>query len=761
MRIACIGGGPAGLYLAILAKNAFPDDDILVLERNRANETHGFGVVFSDATLEHLGNADRPSYQAILDSFLHWDDIEIFYRGERLRSTGHGFCGMSRKTLLRILQERADAVGVKVEYEREIASDADFADYDLVVGCDGLNSVVREQHKEHFKPTIDMRPNRFVWLGTTVPFDAFTFYFNHTDAGLFQVHAYRYEDDTSTFIVECSEETFRRSGLDENDEDATVAYLSKVFEKELAGHPLLKNRSIWRQFPTVENERWHHENVVLIGDAVHTAHYSIGSGTKLAMEDAISLIDSLVARRAEIDAAGSASQRKAVVTEALAAYEAERRGPVESVQRAAQVSLEWFENTERAMKLEPIEFAFSLLTRSLRVTHDNLQMRDPAFIKKVDAFFAAKEAKRSGVSGAPDAPPMFTPYKMRGLTLPNRVVVSPMCMYSAEDGTVNDWHLVHLGSRAIGGAGLIIAEMTDVSEDGRITPGCAGMYRPEHLGAWRRITDFVHRYTPAKIALQLGHAGAKGATRRMWEGMDEPLREGGWPLSAASALPYLAHSVKPQPLTRKGMDQVVADYEIAAEMALEAGFDMLEVHMAHGYLLASFISPLTNQRTDEYGGAIDNRMRFPLEVFDAVRAKWPGERPMSVRISATDWKEGGLSQADLLAAARLLKEHGVDILDVSTGQTVSDAQPKFGRLFQTPYSDLVRNEVDIPTMTVGNVSSYTDVNGILAARRADLCVLARAHLFDPYWTHHAAQEQGHALPWPDQYPLTGYNPRFK
>jgi anthraniloyl-CoA monooxygenase len=728
-----------------------PSHEIVVMERNRHDDTFGFGVVFSDATTGNLATADPVSHRAIVSSFWHWDEIDTFVKGERLRSTGHGFAGMSRKKLLLVMQERARELGVDLSFETE-AVDLErlYQDCDLLVGADGVASTVREHYAERFEPEIDMRPNRFVWLGTTFPYEAFTFYFKENAHGLFRVHAYRYEPERSTFIVECTAETFERSGLVATDEQATARYCDELFSAELAGHALLTNRSIWRQFPTVHNRRWHDGRCVLIGDAAHTAHFSVGSGTKLALEDAIALNQAL--------------HRHERLHDALEAYEAARRPDVLSLQRAAQASLEWFENTERYYQsLEPIQFNFSMLTRSLRVTHDNLRLRDPGMVDAVDDWFGERAAAQAATPPpAKGTPPMFTPFRLRELLLENRVVVSPMCMYSAEDGTVNDWHLVHLGSRAVGGAGLVIAEMTDVSREARISPGCAGMYKGEHVVAWRRIVDFVHGYTRAKIGLQLGHAGRKGSTRRMWEGIDEPLEDGNWPILSASPLPYYSHSQVPRSMTRADMDQVREDFVRAAHMAEEAGFDLLELHFAHGYLLASFLSPLTNMRDDAYGGSIDNRLRFPLEILEAVRAAWPSEKPLSVRISATDWKAGGNEAEEAVAIARALAAHGCDILDVSAGQTVADQAPRYGRLFQTPYADRIRLEANIPTMTVGNVSSFADVNSILAAGRADLCVLARAHLWDPYWTRHAAHELGVEVRWPDQYsPMDRYTPRFK
>jgi anthraniloyl-CoA monooxygenase len=749
VKIVSIGGGPAGLYFAILMKKADPGHDIEVLERNRPDDTFGFGVVFSDATLDTFREADPATHAEITRAFTHWDDIDIHYQGQVLTSTGHGFAGLARQTLLDILQRRATELGVVMRFSTEVDRPAAWEGADLVLAADGVNSWVRQRYARHFRPQIDWRRNRFVWLGTTFPFPAFTFIFKEDEHGLWRIHAYNYDRGHSTFILECTEDTWRRAGLDEATEDDTVAFARQLFARELDGHPILKNRSLWRSFPVVANETWHHDNLVLVGDAAHTAHFSIGSGTKLAMEDAIALSRAL--------------QEHGTVERALQAYQAERRPQVEALQRAARRSLEWFEDTERYHgRMEPQQFAFSLLTRSLRVTHDSLKTRDAKFVATVDRWVAEKASQQSGVAvpATPCPPPMFTPFRLRGLVLPNRVVVSPMCQYSAEDGTPGDWHLVHLGSRAIGGAGLVMTEMTDVSREGRISPGCAGMYKPEHVTAWKRIVNFVHGASAARIGLQLAHAGRKGSTRRLWEGIDEPLPEGNWPIISASPIPYFAHSQVPREMDRADMDAVRDDFVRATRMADEAGFDLLELHMAHGYLLASFVSPLTNHRRDEYGGALVNRLRFPLEVFDAVRAAWPAARPMSVRLSATDWVEGGLRPAEAVDVARALRAHGCDIVDVSAGNTVAEQAPLHGRLFQTPFSDLIRHAAGIPTMTVGGVASHADVNSIIAAGRADLCVLARAHLYDPYWTRHAAREQGVELPWPDQYvSVTSFTPR--
>jgi anthraniloyl-CoA monooxygenase len=749
MKVACVGGGPAGLFAGILLKNADPSSDVVVYERNRVEDPFGFGVVFSDATGDAIGAADPVTFREMSDHFARWDDIDIYYRGEIIRSTGHGFSGLSRRALLDILSRRAAAVGVRIVPGHEVHSVADVGDVDLVIACDGAASTIRTAFAAQFKPTIDVRPNRFVWMGTTKPFPAFTFYFKYRAGGLWRVHAYQYEGGQSTFIVETTDAAWRAAGLENADEAETLRFCEDLFAEELDGHRLQGNRSIWRQFPVVRNESWHCDNIVLLGDAAHTAHFSIGSGTKLAMEDAIALTDALTSHKNDVRAA-------------LSAYEAARRPVVDSLQRAAQVSLQWFEETERYMDDDPLQFAFNLLTRSMRVTHANLKLRDPAFVQKVDEWFANEACAQAGVAPLdPLPPPLFTPYRVRDLVLANRVVVSPMCQYSAEDGTPNDWHLVHIGARAVGGAGLVMAEMSDVSPEGRISPGCTGLYRQEHADAWKRIVDFVHDNSYAKIGIQLGHAGRKGSTKRMWEGDSQPLESGGWETISASPLPYYPHSPAPREMDEHAMDRVIEDYVHATSLVEQAGFDWLELHAAHGYLLASFISPLTNQRRDGYGGALENRMRFPLRVFRAVRDAWPAAKPMSVRISAVDWAPGGVDSAEAVAIARAFYDAGADMIDVSAGQTVAEQKPVYGRLFQTPFSDRIRREAPGATMAVGNISSYTDVNTSLASGRADLCLLARAHLWDPYWTRHAAHEMGYPLPWPAQYStLKRYTPRF-
>jgi anthraniloyl-CoA monooxygenase len=734
VRIACVGGGPAGLYFAILMKRQDPRHEVEVFERNAPDDTFGWGVVFSDATLENLEEADPESYREIAATFARWDAVDVRFKGRTIRSGGHGFCGIARKRLLQILQRRAEALGVTLRFRAEVADVAPLLDRDLVVAADGVHSLVRKRFADVFRPRVEAGRSKYIWLGTTRPFDAFTFVVRENRDGLFQVHAYRFDEELSTFIVECDEATWRRAGLHEADEARSVAYLSELFAPELRGHPLLTNRSLWINFQTVRNETWRRGNLVLMGDAAHTAHFSIGSGTKLAMEDAIALARRFAERRE--------------VPDALAAYEAERLPQVARLQRVAEESRTWFEEIRRYVAMEPQQFAFALLTRSRKVTHGNLAKRDPGYAGAMDRWFASRT---EAAWAEPPPPPMFSPFRLRSLLLENRVVVSPMCMYSAEDGLVGDWHLVHLGARAVGGAGLVLTEMTDVSREGRISPGCAGMYAPEHARAWRRVVEFVHRNSRAKIGMQLAHAGRKGSCRVPWEdGL--PLEEGGWPLLAPSPIPFLPWGPVPKAMDRADMETVTADFVRATRLAEEAGFDLLELHLAHGYLLASFVSPLTNRRADAYGGSLENRMRFPLEVFDAVRAAWPEAKPISVRISANDWLPGGLGPDDAVEVARMLRAHGCDIVDVSSGYTTPESIPEYGRCYQTPFSDRIRNEVGIPTMAVGAITTYDEVNSIVAAGRADLCVLARPHLVDPHWTLRAAIAQGYrAQPWPKQY----------
>ncbi|MGZ3574456.1 MAG: bifunctional salicylyl-CoA 5-hydroxylase/oxidoreductase [Vulcanimicrobiaceae bacterium] len=734
MNIVCIGGGPAGLYFALLMKQSQPGSRIRVIERNRPYDTFGWGVVFSDQTLGNLRQADRVTHDEIVSSFAHWDDIDIFFKERKLTSGGHGFSGIARKRLLNILQRRAEEVGVELVFEHDVTDIAPYQSADLIVASDGINSRIRTQYAERFKPDLDRRKCRFVWLGTTLPLDAFTFIFEQTEHGWFTVHGYRFDETTSTFIVECREETWLAHGLDKAETSDTIAFCERLFEPYLHGHRLMANSPHlggrdWVNFTRVSNQAWTFGNVVLLGDAAHTAHFSVGSGTKLAMEDAIGLQRALIEE----------SSREA----ALKRYEAERGIEVLRLQNAARNSTEWFENVARYAQLPPEQFAYSLLTRSQRISHENLRLRDKDYVERIERWLSR---------GADPVPPMLTPFRLRDLEVRNRVVVSPMDMYSAVDGMPNDFHLVHLGSRAIGGAGLVYTEMTCVSREGRITPGCTGMYAPEHVAGWKRIVDYVHEWTGAKICLQLGHSGPKGSTKLMWDGMDEPLTDGNWQVCGPSAFPYSPANQVPLELTRAEMDAIREQFVRGTQMGLEAGFDMLELHCAHGYLLSSFITPLQNRRRDEYGGSLENRLRYPLEVFRAMRAVWPPQRPMSVRISATDWVEGGIAAEDAVEIARAFKGEGVDLIDVSTGQTSPDAKPVYGRMYQTPYADRIRNEIGVATIAVGNIYEPDHVNSIITAGRADLCALGRPHLADPYWTLHAAAQLGyHGMDWPVQY----------
>ncbi|HJS86695.1 MAG TPA: bifunctional salicylyl-CoA 5-hydroxylase/oxidoreductase [Acetobacteraceae bacterium] len=740
MRIVCAGGGPAGLYFAIQMKRRDPSHRVTVIERNRPYDTFGWGVVFSDETLRNLEGADPPSRQEILDGFAHWDDIDIHYKGRVITSGGHGFAGIERKHLLNILQRRAEQLGVELIFQREVEDVTEFPDADLIVASDGINSKIRTRHAAHFKPRIDVRKNKYVWLGTHRVFEAFTFIFVETEWGWFQAHAYRFNRDTSTFIVETTEGAWRAAGLDQLDGGGTIAFCERLFAPWLDGHRLLANtnhpRGVqWTSFPRVANETWVMGNVVLMGDAAHSAHFSIGSGTKLALEDAIALARAFDRHGADVPAA-------------LAAYEAERKIEVLRIQSAARNSTEWFESVARYAHLEPEQFAYSLLTRSQRISHANLRLRDRPWLEGVERWLA----ERAEFPTNRPIPPMFLPFRMRAMRLANRVVVSPMATYSARDGMPNDFHLVHLGARALGGAGLVFTEMVCVTPQGRITPGCAGLWSEAQMREWARVVAFVHAQSEAKICLQLGHSGPKGSTQLGWQEMDAPLAEGNWELIAPSSVPWSPRNQIPRPMTRADMDAVREAFALATRLGDQAGFDMLELHAAHGYLLSAFISPLTNQREDEYGGTLENRLRFPLEVFRAMRAAWPAHKPMSVRISATDWVEGGITSADAVAIARAFQVAGVDLIDVSAGQTSIRAQPVYGRMFQTPFSDQIRNEVGVATMAVGNITEPDHLNSIIAAGRADLCALARPHLADPHFALRAAAGLGYADQWwPKQY----------
>lgn len=739
MRIACLGGGPAGLYFAISMKLREPTHDVHVFERNRPDDTFGWGVVFSDQTVENLMTNDPVSGAVIRDEFAHWDDIDVHIHGEVIRSSGHGFIGIGRKRLLNILQERARELGVVLHFEHEASPDLDhWADWDLVIAADGANSRIRTRYEGHFGVDIQVRRNKFFWFGTQKTFDAFTFAFEQLPEGWVWAHAYRFDDDLSTFIVEMEPETWAALGFDRMEQPEAIALCERIFAKYLDGNALMSNAAhlkgpeAWLNFRRIICDRWHYRNLILLGDAAHTAHFSIGSGTKLALEDAIKLAEVL--------------NRPGLSREAaLEEYREERNLEVLKLQNSARNSTEWFETLDRYLHFEPIQFAYSLLTRSQRVSHENLRLRDRSWLEGVERWF---HSRARGHAVNDPAPPMFAPFRLREMELANRVVVSPMATYSAVDGCPQDFHLVHYGTRAQGGAGLLYTEMTCVSAEGRITPGCAGMYAPEHAERWKRIVDFVHANTPTKFCLQLGHSGPKGSTKVGWEGYDVPLDSGNWPVMAASDVPWSPDNHVPRPMTRADMDRVRDEFVAAVRMGLDCGFDMIELHAAHGYLLSSFITPLTNKRTDEYGGSLENRLRYPLEIFCAMREAWPADKPMSVRISANDWMgDLGVTPDEAVEIGRAFTEAGADLIDVSAGQTWADCKPIYGRMFQTPFADQIRNEGRLTTMAVGNIYEPDHVNSILAAGRADLVALARPHLIDPSWTLRAAAAQDYREQW--------------
>ena len=743
MRIACVGGGPAGLYFAISMKRRDPSTELVVIERNKFDDTFGWGVVLSDETLDNLAANDPVSAKAIGESFAYWDDIALHYRGKTHLSSGHGFCGIGRRKLLLLLQDRARELGVELRFETEVQSAEEYRkEFDVVVASDGLNSRTRILYADSFKPEVDERLCQFVWLGTHQKFsDAFTFIFEETEHGWIWVHAYQFDDNTATFIVECAQDTFDKFGFADMSQQESIAVCERIFKDHLGGHRLMTNAnhirgSAWLRFPRVLCETWYHENVVLLGDASATAHFSIGSGTKLAFESAIALAE-LIHTEDRLE-------------DAFTRYQEERRLEVLRLQSAARNSFEWFEDVERYLGLDPVQLNYSMLTRSQRISHENLRERDAKWLESAERWFMDQAGVPSKV---PVQRPMFVPYKLRDMELKNRIVVSPMAQYMANDGTPNDWHMTHYGERAKGGAALVYTEMTCVSAEGRITPGCPGLYAPEHETGWKRLTDFVHDYTDAKICCQIGHSGRKGSTNIGWEGMDKPLSTGNWDTVSASAIPWSKDNAAPREITRAEMDEVRDQFVASTRMADRAGFDMIEFHAAHGYLISSFISPVSNTRSNDYGGSLENRMRYPLEVFSAMRAAWPEGKPMSVRISASDWVgDEGVTPEEAVKIAQMFTDAGADLIDVSAGQTTTAAKPIYGRMFQTPFSDRIRNDAGIKTMSVGNIYEADHANSILMAGRADLVAIGRPHLADPYWTLREGSKVGdRQAPWPKPY----------
>ena len=734
MKIAVIGGGPGGLYFSILLKKALPKCEIDIYERNKADDSFGFGVVFSDETLSEFLTRDPKSYELIRSKFAYWDDLDVARDGEFVRITGNGFCGCSRKTLLQLLQQRCIEEGVNLHFEYNVEDVSQFKDADYIVACDGINSPIREQNSKDFGTKTVLQKNKFVWMGSTKPLDAFTYFFRTTEHGTFVAHSYQYEEGMSTWIFECTNETWERTGFETTNEQDTIAKISKIFAEELDGHPLISNKSHWRQFPTVSNKVWHKDNIVLLGDAKATAHYSIGSGTKLAMECAIALADSII-------------EFKTNKTKAFAKYEKLRRNRVEMIQHAANVSLDWFENMDRHIEHDFMQFAFGVMTRSKKVTYENLALRDATFPEKVLTEFNCNIGNFKVKT-----PAAFTPFRLRGMELKNRIVMSPMGQYSAEKGLVSDWHLVHYGARATGGVGLIITEMTAVSKNGRITLGCTGIWSEKQVVEWKKITDYIHKNSKTKIGIQLGHSGRKGSVKVPSVGKEIPLENKSWELISASAIPFSSKMAIPREMTNLDMENCISKFVQATINSDEAGFDMIELQAHHGFLLASFLSPLTNIRKDEFGGSIKNRLKFPLQVFAAMREVFTETKPMSVRISASDWAENGITEEDVIAIANAFKDAGADIINVSTGNTVENQHPQIGRMWQTPFSDLVRNEVHIPTITTGYIQDIDQINTILLNGRADLVALGRPLLLDPNFVRNAqAYEQFQPDDIPNQY----------
>ena len=733
MKITVIGGGPGGLYFSILTKKAMPHCQIDIYERNKPDDSFGFGVVFSDETLGEFLKRDMQSYELIRSKFAYWDDIIIARDGESVNIAGNGFCGCSRKTLLQLLQQRCLEEGVNLHFEQNVDDLSQFVDSDIILATDGIGSAIRTQYQKEFGTKVELKKNRFVWMGSTKPLDAFTYFFRSTPHGTIVAHSYQYEEGMSTWIFECSDQTWQKHGFEVTNETETMSKIAEIFKDELDGHPLISNKSYWRQFPHVTNQNWYYNNIVLLGDAKATAHYSIGSGTKLAMDSAIGLSDAVIAHPNNVQAA-------------FAQYDKSRRNTVEMIQYAAIVSLDWFENMDRHMQHTFQQFAFGCMTRSKKVTYENLRLRDSSFTDKV-----LNEFTDNCHSELVSKFPAFTTFKLRNLELQNRIVMSAMGQYVAENGLVNDWHFQHYTSRAVGGLGLILTEMTAVSDTGRITEGCAGIYTENQINAWKRITDFIHQYTQTKIGIQLGHSGRKGCSKIPWE---DQFQGNKWELLSASAIPFIEKSDCPKEMTLEDMQVVKNQFVQAAINANKSGFDMIELQAHHGFLFASFLSPLTNIRKDEFGGNVQNRIKYPLEVFNAIREVFPSEKPISVRISATDWAENGISETDVFVISEAFKKAGADIINVSTGNTVADQKPQTGRMWQTPFSDAVRNTVHIPTITAGYIQDIDQINTIILNGRADLVALGRPLLLDANFVRNAqAYEQFRATDIPNSYKM--------
>lgn len=721
MKIAVIGGGPGGLYFAILTKKRMPNAEIHIYEQNKANDAFGFGVVFSDETLSEFLSYDERSYELIRNSFAYWDDLDVARDGEIVRIKGNGFCGCSRKTLLLLLQQRCNEENVHMHFETAIGDLSELSDFDIIVAADGIGSNIRQTYAKEFGTEVKMMSNRFMWCGSTKPLDAFTYFFRSTPKGTFCAHSYQYEEGKSTWIFECTDETYKNFGFEEQNEADSIAKIKEIFKEELDGHDLITNRSWWRQFPHVYNKNWNYKNIVLLGDSKATAHYSIGSGTKLAMDSAIGLSDAIVANPNDVQ-------------KAFEQYTATRRNAVDMIQYAADVSLQWFENMDRHMKLDFDTFSFSTMSRSKKITIENQARRDKGYADRIIQNFNRREG-----SSDLNTPPAFTPFKIGNVALSNRIVMSSMGQYKSIDGVAGEWDFVHYATRAVGGAGLIFTGATAISPTARISPNCYGIWNDEQTLAWKKITDFIHENTETKIGVEIGHAGRKGSCQST--NLGKQLESGGWNLISADAIAYKDDFPTPKAMDQQDMNAVKADFITAAKNAVKAGFDVIELQLHNGFLLASFLSPLTNKRSDAYGGSIENRAKYPLEIVNAI-IEAIGNTPLIVKLSVTDWHPEGISESDVEYVAQKLKDLGVAMIDVTTGNTVVDQKPLTGRMWQTPFSEWIRNTIDIPVITTGRIETIDQINTILLNSRADLVAMGRTFLTNPYFVHHAkAYEQ--------------------